>query len=378
MSRITLLSAIVLSSLLSTDARAQLALTLVNSFVDQQAGGNGNIGITQEEVTNRFYLVDFSNTLTVHEFDSAGTFLSQFGTVSCAPTAPSPNDIAWDPDTDTLWLIDNNGDTVLNVTRGGTCLGGFTFNGNNPTGIHYDRVTKSLFVSETGGVQQLSLSGATLGGGFAFAPPIGSTILAGVTILPSSGNFLVVSSGGSSLYEVTPAGALVSTTDLSPFGIGNTQGVSFNQATGHLLVVDNSLSTAFEFSLPCSGAATYGAGCAGSGGFTPSLSITGCPAPGQPISINVTQGLGGSQALILVGVATSAAPLGGGCTLLVQPTPLTISFPLGGASPGTGSASLPAVIPVGLPSITVYLQAFVVDPAKATGFTASNGVSMQL
>lgn len=359
-------------------ADAQLNLTLVNSFVDVQAGGNGNIGVTQEEAGGRFYVIDFSNSLTVHEFDSAGVFLSQFATTSCAPSAPSPNDISWDPDTDTLWVVDNNGPVVLNISRTGTCLGGFSFTGTVPTGIYYDRITKSLFVSETGGVQQLSLAGATLAGGFLFTPPTGSAILAGVTQLPSSGNFLVVSSGGSAIYEVTPAGSLVSTTDLTPFGIGNTQGLCFNQASGNLIVVDNTLSTVFEFSLPCGGATPYGAGCAGSGGFAPALSITGCAMPGQPISINVTQGLGGSSAVLMVSLASTSAPLDASCTLLVQPSPLTISFPLGGVAPGAGSASLPTVLPVGLPPIAVFLQAFVADPAKPSGFTATNGVKLQL
>ena len=142
-----LVAAVSLAALVgSADADAQLNLTFLSSFVDTQAGGNGNIGVTQDEIVGDFHVIDFSNALTVHQYDANAQFKSQFGTTSCSPSAASPNDIVWDSHTDTLWLVDNTGDIVLNVDRAGTCLGGFALGSaiSNPTGIGYDRQSQTL------------------------------------------------------------------------------------------------------------------------------------------------------------------------------------------------------------------------------------------
>ena len=77
---------------------AQLNLQLAFKFVDTQAGGNGNIGVTQDERVLRYYVIDFSNTNTIHEFDLVGTFLNQWAP-TCATVVPSPNDVTYDPST---------------------------------------------------------------------------------------------------------------------------------------------------------------------------------------------------------------------------------------------------------------------------------------
>ena len=62
---------------LSGFASAQLPLFLAHKFVDSRANGNGNIGVTQDEKSLNYYVLDFSNTNTVHEFDRTGKALTR-------------------------------------------------------------------------------------------------------------------------------------------------------------------------------------------------------------------------------------------------------------------------------------------------------------
>lgn len=128
----------------------------------------------------------------------------------------------------------------------------------------------------------------------------------------------------------------------------------------------------------CPGSATaVGAGCAGSGGFVPSLALNGCPSPGEAVSLEIAGGLGGSNALLFFGTPASI-PAPGGCTLLVNPLPLVLSLPLGGAGAGTGSLTIPAVIPVASTPGTFDMQVFVIDGGVGHGFSNSNGVHVVL
>lgn len=122
----------------------------------------------------------------------------------------------------------------------------------------------------------------------------------------------------------------------------------------------------------------YGTGCPGTGGFTPQLGLTNCPVAGAGISINITNALGGANAVLFFGTMQSALPMGGGCFLNVQPLlPLTIPLSLSGAGAGIGSASVVGVVPILASGVTLTTQAFVLDPGGGlAGFTASNGLEM--
>jgi hypothetical protein len=365
------------AALLAPTAAAQLTPTLLRQFVDVGAGGNGNIGVTQDEVTFDYYVIDFSNTQTVHTFDLIGTPLTTFASTGCTPAQPSPNDITYDPFTQTLWLVDNNGGTVVNMTRQGICLGGFVIpiTAPNYVGITVDRSTGSLFVSQTGSVVEVSRTGTVLGGGFSFVPPSGSTILAGITYVPATDRFLIVQSSGTSLYEVDRTGLLISTTPLSTFGVVNTQGLHYNPALQELAVVDNSLSTTFVFSLPfCSGTvAQRGEGCADGGGTMMVMGTNGCPNLGTTIDLRAFASPGVLPMLIAGGVSDAfagAVPLplalsllGGpaGC-LVYTSTDVILSAPMTGST-----ATLPFTIPAN-PAISgarVFFQALKLDPLLA-------------
>lgn len=130
----------------------------------------------------------------------------------------------------------------------------------------------------------------------------------------------------------------------------------------------------------CGSISTYGAGCAGTGGYVPTLSLSGCPTPDGSITLEIELGLAGSTALLLASYGQGSAPLPGGCTLLLQ-SPLVgpwflplASSPWGGAIE-VQSGPLPPQ-PQGVP---VFLQAFIPDPGAANGqFSSTNGVTFSI
>jgi hypothetical protein len=266
---------------LAPSVTAQLSLSFRSSFVDPQSGGNGNIGVCQDEVRGHFFVIDFSNTNTIHEFDPAGNFVTQFSTSSCSPAASSPNDIAYDPINDLLWVLDNGPTVVVPLDRNGTCQPGWSFTPptSNPAGLAFDRNAGTLLVGTTGRISEWSVQGAPLAGGFAFTPPSGSAFLNGVAHVPSNDHVLVAQSGGTDIFEFDAAGTLISTTSLVGFGIVNIQGLGFNASNQTLLVVDNTSSTVYIFDAAfCQGSTQRrGTGCRDAGGTALRMSFRGCP-----------------------------------------------------------------------------------------------------
>jgi len=372
-----LTSSLVVLLMTAPSATAQIELAPVFSFVDTTNGGNGAIGVTQDEVSGQYHVIDFSNTMTVHQFDPQGNFQSEFGTSSCSPSAPSPNDITYDPDTDSLWVVDNNGNTVTNISRTGACLGGFSFTAGlgHALGITYHRGSQTLFVSGLNSVLEFDKAGTPLGG-FSFTPNGGSQLLTGITVHTGTGNFLIVQAGGDRMFEVTPTGDYVSHTNLAMFGIQETQGIHYNPVDETIMIIDGNLSRVFVFVADCVRAKNIGIACKGSGNYTPDLYVSGCSKLGQLVTIDLIEGLGGAPALMFVGTATTSVPFGGGCSLWVAPPQVAIPFTLDGAGAGDGTFKLVAPIPLQAPLVNIYLQAFVADPGNPTGIAATGGIRM--
>ena len=126
----------------------------------------------------------------------------------------------------------------------------------------------------------------------------------------------------------------------------------------------------------CTGSADdIGAGCPGLGGFIPALNVNGCTAVNQQISLQITEGKGGSTALLLFGLNPASVALGGNCVLHTWPLlPTVLALPLGGTLPGAGKVTLPTVIPPVASGATVILQAFVLDNTSPIGASGSNAV----
>ncbi len=123
---------------------------------------------------------------------------------------------------------------------------------------------------------------------------------------------------------------------------------------------------------PCPVPTPYGVEGPGTGNFVPTLSAAGPAQVGQPLQLDIQNGVGGAPAILFVtfAQAVTRAPFG---DLYVDLTPpfLQAVLPLSGAAgaPGQGSISLNASIPndASLATLRLYLQALVYDTG-ATGF----------
>jgi probable HAF family extracellular repeat protein len=122
----------------------------------------------------------------------------------------------------------------------------------------------------------------------------------------------------------------------------------------------------------------YAAGCAGSGGFTPGLWGQGWPEGGGEIAFAVTNGPGGANGLLFVGLGQGSAPFLG-CTLDVLPlTALHVPLALTAGGPGGGQWNLSLALPPSVPAGTLTLQAALADPAGPAGATVTNALRMDL
>jgi len=128
----------------------------------------------------------------------------------------------------------------------------------------------------------------------------------------------------------------------------------------------------------CGGSITeYGSGCAGSGGFTPHLGVRGCPGAGGVLQVSITDGLGSSIALFIVGTAQASFPFGSKCSVLTNPINIVpVAIPLAAGGPGDGEITFSANVPLTVTGQTFTLQVLVQDRALGVGATSSNGVQL--
>lgn len=158
------------------------------------------------------------------------------------------------------------------------------------------------------------------------------------------------------------------------------EAVAFDPDTGRLFLVQQGtvLQDNYVWVLtPCE--EEYGAGCAGSGGFVPRLSLDGCLVAGEVAALSVENGFGGGIAVIFFGAAKANLHVAGQCALLTAPLlPASIVVPVGGSGAGAGSALVGGIVPAGLPAAVFYSQAFLADPGALVGFSASNGLGLHI
>ena len=130
----------------------------------------------------------------------------------------------------------------------------------------------------------------------------------------------------------------------------------------------------------CTGfTATYGQGCAGSGGITPTLNGVGCPSPGETLTLSVQGGSGGASGVLAFGTGTSALDLVPGCGAQILPLiPFSLPFVLDGSGPGEGQALIPLDVPPGLPIVDVYAQAAVLDAGAPSLLALTNPLNIHV
>jgi hypothetical protein len=118
----------------------------------------------------------------------------------------------------------------------------------------------------------------------------------------------------------------------------------------------------------------FGAGVAGLGGQTPLLGVAGPLRPGLVADFRITGGLGGTVGFLSFGVVPAAVPFLGGTHYLepVLSVPLTLTGAPG--TPGTGTASVPVLLPPGFSGVPFIAQAAFFDPAAPVGVSWTQGL----
>ncbi len=140
----------------------------------------------------------------------------------------------------------------------------------------------------------------------------------------------------------------------------------------------NNSGAAYVYTLPCGAITHYGAGCAGTGGFVPDLSLTGCATVGQKLTMEITEGPGGAPVVLLLGAEQTSQTIGGGCTLLVLPLLQLPGIFLDGGGAGDGSVTLLTTLGSMTSGITTTIQAAIADAGSPLGFTLTNAVQLDV
>ena len=130
-------------------------------------------------------------------------------------------------------------------------------------------------------------------------------------------------------------------------------------------------------------ATTFGVGTAGTGGVIPQLALNGTPRIGLTPSLEATQCVGGSLALLAVGFAQTSFPALGVQVLVDTTNGFVVTNATSGAAgaAGAGSASFPLSIPNDpfLDNLYVYSQAAAFDAGSVGGtLSASAGLRFRV
>jgi hypothetical protein len=140
--------------------------------------------------------------------------------------------------------------------------------------------------------------------------------------------------------------------------------------------------------VPCGEITTQGPGCMGSLGFTPQLDLEGCARTytASPVTLSITKGPHfATTALLFVGAGNGQLPLHPTCQLTVGTilsSPLALPMvpawsPIGYLF-GSGKFIATGMLPAAGSGVTIHLQALVIDPGVARGFSATNRVTLKL
>ncbi len=125
----------------------------------------------------------------------------------------------------------------------------------------------------------------------------------------------------------------------------------------------------------------YGLGLKGAGNFVPKLTGGGCPEPGAPITLDLSNAVGGASAALFVGLSQAALPFKGG-TFHLGSLLLTLNVAVGGAPgvAGAGSLSLPATLPPdpALSGTSIFLQGAFSDTAAVQQVSLTQGLEMEI
>jgi hypothetical protein len=165
-------------------------------------------------------------------------------------------------------------------------------------------------------------------------------------------------------YTATSSAGVFAAGDMNGDGAADLAVASHAQTES----VSSAISVLFNLS-PGWAWSTLGAGLAGTHGI-PALAGDGALVAGNTVSLALTGALEHSVGALVVGLAAVHLPFQGG--VLVPAADIVFpAVPIGSSGELTLSSAWPALVPTG---IQVFFQYWVMDPAAAQGFAASNAV----
>jgi hypothetical protein len=186
------------------------------------------------------------------------------------------------------------------------------------------------------------------------------------------------SSGTVAAYDVDASGdPIPASRRLFAQNLVNVRGGTVDPATGDLLFVTNGAGNeifVIERTAACGALTSYGNGTAGSGARVPTLTGSGCPTPGQTVTLTAGNGLASTAGLLLLGTRSTQIAVVGGIVLVLPD--LQIEHRLDGA----GAATLPIPIPLNnrLVGQNFFLQTIYFDLGAAGGFSMSRGLQLNV
>lgn len=167
--------------------------------------------------------------------------------------------------------------------------------------------------------------------------------------------------------------------------VGQPHRISYNGGSSWMSQVFQSSASHFKIRLigACACGTSLqkiGVGCAGSAGHVPTLAATSCPTVGNNLAVSLGHGLGGAWSIVVFGDKPGKQQLfGTDCDLLLTPVRPPLLFqPLAGAGAGAGWLSLNGALSTSVSGQTLTMQAFVIDPGVARGFSASAGLRINI
>ncbi len=132
----------------------------------------------------------------------------------------------------------------------------------------------------------------------------------------------------------------------------------------------------------CAGAwVPYSVGLKGKGAFVPALMGGGCPVPGEPITLSISDVVGGASGVLFVGLGPAAVPFKGG-VFAVSSLFLSPAIGVAGAAGVAGAGGL--VLPTALPAdpvisgVSVYMQCAFTDAAAVKQVSLTQGLQMEI
>jgi hypothetical protein len=131
-------------------------------------------------------------------------------------------------------------------------------------------------------------------------------------------------------------------------------------SSGGVLIYPASSNFAFQ---------AHGVGCAGSGGFVPSLALTGCSTPGGNSNAGGFRWARRLNCRDRFRSYTSRYPIGDGCSLFLTPLlPSLLLLPLSPGTDGQGAITISSALPLNLAAPAAFeLQGFSAGPGPGSG-----------